>query len=88
MGKRLRFKRILHFACLWMQLGSGELESHREGSLQRREVMGGKARLEGNLRKLNQIRRETERKEEPKEVVGLEGGFAEQMADEKAFQKA
>jgi len=30
-----------------MQLGSGELESHREGSLQRREVMGGKARLEG-----------------------------------------
>ena len=24
MGKRLQFKGILHFACLWMQLGSGE----------------------------------------------------------------
>lgn len=70
-------------------MGSGELESHREGSLQRREVAGEKARLEGNWRKLTESNQESSREEGGAQGYGrIGGGFAEQMADEKAFQKA
>lgn len=70
-------------------MGSGELESHREGSLQRRAIAGEKARLEGNWRKLAESNQERSR-EEGRAGGGsrIGGSFAEQMADEKAFQKA
>lgn len=65
--------------------GGGALESHREGSLQRREVTGGKARLEGNLRKLTESHQERSREEGRAQGGGRIGGG---LADEMAFQKA
>ena len=52
MGKRPQFKRILHFACLWVQLGSGEQGA---GEPQGRVT----AKKRGNRRK-SQVGREFE----------------------------
>ena len=55
-------------------MGSRELESHREGTLQRREVTGGKARLEGNLRKPTESNQERSREEGRAQGGGRIGG--------------
>lgn len=69
-------------------MGSGELESHREGSLQRREIAGEKARLEGNWRKLTESNQERSREEgRGKEVVGLEGTLQSRWLMRRHFKR-